>query len=267
MGRIEVENEKGVYFEDYAGAGRPVVLVHGWGMSARTWDYNLPALRGAGHRVLAIDHRGCGHSDKDFEDVSISAIAADAVALIRERGVDQPVIVGWSLGAAVSVEVAEQLGAGAAGLVLIGSPSPRYTQAEGWEIGGTPEAMAETAVALRTNRAGFLHDLTVGVFKNDPGPAVIEWMWSIFMQTSPNADQTLIALGELDHRELLPTLDLPVLLCAGTGDVVVAPETSAKAAEMFPNARLVEFEESGHAPFIEEQEKFETELLDFVGGL
>jgi non-heme chloroperoxidase len=267
MGRLEVEKGKGIYFEDYAGEGRPVVLVHGWGMSLRAWDYNLPALRQAGHRVLATDHRGCGRSDKDFEDVSISAIASDVVALIRERDVEQPVIVGWSLGAAVSVEVAEQLGDRAAGLVLIGSPSPRYTQAESWEIGGTPEAMADTATALRTNRAGFLHDLTTGVFKNDPGPAVIEWMWSIFMETSPNADLTLIALGELDHRELLPTLQLPALLCVGTEDLVVVPETSTRAAEMLPNARLVEFEESGHAPFIEEQEKFERELLDFLGGL
>lgn len=266
MGRLEVENGKGVYFEDYAGAGRPLVLIHGWGMSARIWDYNLPALREAGHRVLAIDHRACGHSDKDFEDVSIAAIAGDVVKLIRERGVTAPVIVGWSLGAAVAVEVAEQL-SDAAGLVLIGSPSPRYLQAEGWEFGGTPEAMAETKLALSTNRAPFLRDLSAGVFKVDPGEAVIEWMWSIFMETSPNADQTLIALGDLDHRELMPKLELPVLLCVGAADVVVDPRTSPAAAELLPNGRVVDFAESGHAPFIEEQEKFERELLDFVAGL
>lgn len=236
-------------------------------MSARAWDYNLPALRAAGHRVLAIDHRGCGHSDKDFADVSIAAIAGDVVKLIRERGVDKPVIVGWSLGAAVAVEVAEELSGEAAGLVLVGSPSPRYLQAEGWEFGGTPEAMEETAAALRTNRAGFLHDLTQGVFKDDPGPAVIEWMWSIFMETSPNADRTLIALGELDHRERLPQMDVQTLLCVGAADVVVDPRTSGAAAELLPNSRVVEFADSGHAPFIEEQEKFESEVLGFVGGL
>jgi pimeloyl-[acyl-carrier protein] methyl ester esterase len=267
MAWLDAESGKRVYYEDYAGTERPVVLVHGWGMSARAWDYNLPALRQAGHRVVALDHRACGHSDKDFEDVSIAAIAGDVASLVRECGLDSPVIVGWSLGAAVSVEAALQLGDSVGGLALIGSPSPRYLQAEGWEIGGTPEAMAETAVALRTNRAGFLHDLTVGVFKNDPGPAVIEWMWSIFMETSPNADVSLIALGDLDHREHLPTLSLPVLLCHAPEDVVVAYDTSAKAVEMFPNAKLVDFTESGHAPFIEEQEKFESELLGFIAGI
>lgn len=267
MAWLDAENGRHVYYEDYAGAGRPVVLVHGWGMSLRCWDYNLPALRQAGHRVVALDHRGCGKSDKDFEDVSLGAIAADVASLVRERGLDSPVIVGWSLGAAVAVEAVAELGDEAAGLALVGSPSPRYLQAEGWEIGGTPEAMAETETALRTNRAGFLHDLTVGVFKSDPGSAVIEWMWSIFMETSPNADATLVSLGELDHRELLPTLPLPVLLCHGPADVVVAHQTSARAAEMFPNAKLVDFAESGHAPFIEEQEKFERELLDFIAGI
>ncbi|HEY5334031.1 MAG TPA: alpha/beta hydrolase, partial [Solirubrobacterales bacterium] len=234
MGKLAVENGRSIYFEDYAGARRPVVLVHGWGMSCRTWDYNLPALREAGHRVVSLDHRGCGHSDKDFEDVSIAAIAGDVTALINDRGLEAPVIVGWSLGAAVAVEAVEQLGDAAAGLVLIGSPSPRYLQAADWEIGGTPEAMEETAAALRTNRAGFLHDLTLGVFKDDPGTAIIEWMWSIFMETSPAADLTLIALGELDHRELMPTLSLPALLCVGAADVVVDPRTSAKAAELLP---------------------------------
>jgi pimeloyl-ACP methyl ester carboxylesterase len=267
MGRLAVEGNKEIYFEDYAGEGRPLVLVHGWGMSCRTWDYNLPALRAAGHRVVSFDHRGCGHSDKDFEDVSIAAIAADVVALCDDRGLESPVLVGWSLGAAVSVEAAEQLGDRAGGLALIGTPSPRYLQAADWEIGGTPEAIEETAAALRTNRAAFLHDLTAGVFKNDPGPAMIEWMWSIFMETSPNADVSLIALGDLDHREMMPTLELPALLCVGAGDVIVDPRTSAKAAEMLPNARAVEFADSGHAPFLEEQEKFERELLDFLGGL
>lgn len=265
MAWLEVEDGKNVYYEDYAGSGRPIVMVHGWGMSMRAFDYNLPALRAAGHRVLAIDHRACGNTDKDFTDVSIAAIAGDVAKLIADKGLEKPVVMGWSLGAAVSFEVAMKADLG--GLVLIGSPSPRYLQGDGWDVGGTPEAMAETATALRTNRANFLHDLSIGVFKNDPGAAVIEWMWSIFMQTSPNADQTLIALGELDHREHLPSLQVPALLCHGQGDVVVDHETSVRAAEMLPNGRLVSFADSGHAPFIEEQEKFESEALAFVGSL
>jgi non-heme chloroperoxidase len=267
MAKLAVEGDKSIYYEDYAGSGRPIVLVHGWGMSCRAWDYNLPALREAGHRVVALDHRGCGHSDKDFDDVSIGAIAGDVVALIDELGLEDPVVLGWSLGAACSVEAAEKLGDRLAGLVLIGTPSPRYLQAADWEIGGTPEAMEESKVGLATARADTLFAIASNVCKNDPGPQVVNWMWNIFMETSPNADTSLIALGELDHREMMPTLSVPALLCVGAGDVIVDPRTSAEAGKMMPNATVVEFADSGHAPFIEEQEKFESELLSFLGGL
>jgi non-heme chloroperoxidase len=267
MGRLAVEGNKEIYFEDYAGEGRPLVLVHGWGMSCRAWDYNLAALRGAGHRVVALDHRGCGHSDKDFVDVSISAIAGDVVALVDELGLVDPVILGWSLGAAITVEAVEQLGDKVAGMVLVGTPSPRYLQTDGWDIGGTEEALEESKVGLATARADTLYAIATAVCKNDPGPQVINWMWNVFMETSQNADQSLISLGDVDHRELLPTIQTPTLLCVGDGDVIVDPRTSGKAAEMLPNARLVEFADSGHAPFIEEQEKFETELLSFVAGI
>ncbi len=267
MGKLAVEGDKSIYYEDYAGSGRPVVLVHGWGMSCRAWDYNLAALREAGHRVVSLDHRGCGHSDKDFDDVSIAAIAADVGALVADRGLEDPVIVGWSLGAAVAVEAVAQLGDKAAGMVLIGTPSPRYLQGDGWEIGGTTEALEESKVGLATARADTLFAISSGVCKNDPGPQVVGWMWNIFMETSQNADSALVSLGDVDHRELLPTLQTPTLVCVGDGDVIVDPRTSTKAAEMLPNARLVQFADSGHAPFIEEQEKFESELLSFLGGL
>jgi non-heme chloroperoxidase len=267
MGKLAVEGDKSIYYEDYAGSGRPVVLVHGWGMSCRVWDYNLAALREAGHRVVALDHRGCGHSDKDFDDVSISSIAADVVALVADRGLEDAVIVGWSLGAAVTVEAVAQLGDKVAGMVLVGTPSPRYLQGDGWDIGGTTEALEESKVGLATARADTLFAISSGVCKNDPGPQVIGWMWNIFMETSQNADSALVSLGDVDHRELLPTIETPALVCVGEGDVIVDPRTSTKAAEMLPNGRLVEFADSGHAPFIEEQAKFESELQSFLGGL
>ena len=68
----------------------------------------------------------------------------------------------------------------------------------------------------------------------------------------------------VDQRELLPKIDVPVLICQGAHDAVVDPAISKVAAELLPNSRLVEFEESGHAPFLEERERFNKELLAFV---
>ena len=90
-----------IYFEDHAGPtadSKVMLLIHGWGMSVRCWDPILPALRGAGLRIISFDHRGCGMSDKDFSDVSIESIATDAVALLDHLNISTAVVNGWSLG-------------------------------------------------------------------------------------------------------------------------------------------------------------------------
>ncbi len=118
MGYLAREDGKQVYFEDYGTGDQAVVLVHGWGMNLRVWDYSLPALVAAGHRVVLIDHRGCGESSKDFADMGIDAIAGDVVALVEHLGLNKVVLNGWSLGGAVVVAAASRLAARCAGLVL-----------------------------------------------------------------------------------------------------------------------------------------------------
>lgn len=264
MARLEVEGSKSIYYEHYRGSGPAVVLVHGWGMSCRVFDLNLPILLDAGHEVVALDHRCCGASDKDFDDVSTASIAADVIKLIEATGLTEPIVLGWSFGAAVTAQVAIELNTRLRGIVLVGPPTPRYTQAEGYPHGGTAEIMAQTLAALRDTRPEFLHGLAQGVCHADVGAATIEWMWQIFMQTSPRADAALGDLGLIDHRADLARVAVPALVISGEHDVVVDPAIAERAAELLPHARLMRFSESGHAPFLEERDKFNAALIEFV---
>lgn len=65
MAYLDREQAQAIYYEDHGTGGDAIVLVHGWGTGVRAWDYNLGALIDAGFRVVALDHRGCGQSDKD----------------------------------------------------------------------------------------------------------------------------------------------------------------------------------------------------------
>ena len=267
MAHLTVDGEHRIYYERYGGAGRPVILVHGWGMSVRVWDTVLPALLDAGHEVVSFDHRGCGSSDKDFDDVSIDAIGSDVVRLVDELGLDGVVLDGWSLGGAVVVDAAAKLGARAAGVMLTGGATPKYVQGDGWPHGGTPEVMEQTLIALRDTRPEFLHALSEGVCHADVGRPTIEWMWQIFMQTSARADATLRNLGEIDQRETIANLPMPVLLAHGVHDAIVPYDIGAEASKMIPDGRLVDFGQSGHAPFLEENAKYRQELLEFIRSL
>jgi pimeloyl-[acyl-carrier protein] methyl ester esterase len=266
MAHLDIDGRR-LYYEHYAGTARAVVLVHGWGMSVRCWDLVVPALLDAGHEVVTFDHRGCGQSDKDFDDVSIGAVGSDVVRLADHLGLDGFVLNGWSLGGAVAVDAAAKLGGRLAGLVLTAGATPKYLQGEGWPHGGTPDVFEQTLAALRDTRPTFLHMLSEGVCHADVGGPTIEWMWQIFLQTSPRADATLRNLGDIDQRDVLPTLSIPTLLVHGVHDAIVPFDIGVEASKMLPNSRFVEFESSGHAAFLEEPQKYRQVLLEFVADL
>ena len=265
MAYLTVDGVKQIYYEHYRGSGRPVVLVHGWGMSVRVWDTVLPALLGAGHEVVSLDHRACGRSDKDFDTVSIDAIGSDVARLVNELSLDGVVLNGWSLGGAVVVDAAAKL-QDVGGLVLTGGATPKYLQGDGWAYGGTPDVLEQTLTMLSDTRPVFLRALSEGVM-HKPEPATVEWMWEIFMQTSARADDALRDLGAIDQRKIMADLSIPALVVHGVHDAIVPYDIGREAAQLLPNGRLVDFAESGHAPFLEETAKYRSELLGFLAEL
>jgi pimeloyl-[acyl-carrier protein] methyl ester esterase len=267
MSYLTREDSKQVYYENYGEGDSAIVLIHGWGMSGRSWDHLTPALTAAGHRVVLIDHRGCGESDKDFADLGISAIAGDVVALVGELGLSSVVLNGWSLGGAVAVEAAERLGKTCSGLVLTCGATPIYVQKPDFPHGGTAEDMAGTLGALNADRVNFLHGLSQVVCVKEVSPNIEHWFWQTFLQSSPLAAATLGELAELDQREQLKALDMPILSFVGSEDGFVAPPICRWVGDNNTRARVVEFEGVGHAPFIEEQQRYAEELLGFLNSV
>ncbi len=267
MAYLAVDGDRRIYFEHHEGAKRPVVLVHGWGMSCRVWDTTLPRLLENGNTVVSIDHRACGSSDKDFSDTSIGAIAGDVVALVRHLGLQSPVLNGWSIGGPVVVEAGSRLGADLGAIVLTCGATPRYAQADDFPHGGPADAVGATVGALRADRVNFLNGLSQGVCAEPQPDAMIAWMTGIFLQASPQADATLAELGVLDQRAILAGITAPVLSMVGAKDVIVDPEIGRLAARSAPNGRLVEFPGCGHAPFLEDGPRYRDELVSFVNSL
>jgi pimeloyl-ACP methyl ester carboxylesterase len=266
MAYLTRENNKSVYYEDYGSGDTAIVLVHGWGMGVRTWDYTLPALIAAGFRVVALDHRGCGKSDKDFADVGINAIAGDVVALVAELGLSKVVLNGWSLGGAAVVEAAAQLGDTCSGLVLTCAATPAYLQKPDYPYGGTDEDLAGTMAAMSADRVNFLWALSQGVCATEVTAEVVSWMWQIFMEASPQAAASLAELGPLDQRETLASLGMPILSIVGSKDGVVDPNVCRSVSDYNSGVTMVELTESGHAPFIDETVRYNDELIAFTSS-
>lgn len=256
-----------IYYEHHAGTKLPVMLIHAWAMSTRVWDSTLGALLDAGHEVIAFDQRCCGRSDKDFADTSIAALAGDAVALADKLGLGRVAVNGWSLGGAVATETAHRLGNRCAGLFLTCGASPRYTQTGDFPHGGTAADVRATVAGIRPDRASFFHGIARIVCAKPVSEAVLDWMWSIFMQASPGADRSLGELATIDQRATIAALDVPVMAIVGSEDAFVAPAIGEFAAATAKHGRSVRFEGCGHGPMFEEYDRYCAELLGFLAGL
>src|SRR4051794_32785509 len=87
-----------LHVEDSGGQGRPVVLIHGWPLSAEAWKPQLGPLRAAGHRVIAYDRRGFGRSEKPASGFDYDTLADDLADLLEARDLDDVTLVGFSMG-------------------------------------------------------------------------------------------------------------------------------------------------------------------------
>lgn len=267
MAYLTVDGNYRVYYEDHGHGDTALLLIHGWGMSSRVWDGVLIPLLDAGVRVITMDHRGCGRSDHDFEDLGIEAIASDVVKLVAALGLEKVVLNGWSLGGAVATQAASDLGARCAGLILTAGASPVYTQKPDLALGGTADDVMGTVAAINADRINFLSDLSHAVCAKPVTEKLTDWMAQCFIDSAARASSTLGELAHLDQREMLLALDVPVLSFICEQDGFVAPGISRWVADNHPRAVSVTFAESGHAPFIEEREAYLEELEQFVSSL
>src|SRR5215468_538548 len=101
MSKVTVGRENSadieIYYEDH-GAGQPVVLIHGYPLSGRAWDKQVPALLAGGYRVITYDRRGFGNSSQPATGYDYDTFASDLKVLIDELDLHDVTLVGHSMG-------------------------------------------------------------------------------------------------------------------------------------------------------------------------
>lgn len=271
MGKLAIgtdgDSGRSIYYEHHRGTRLALLCIHGWGMNTRSWDILVPAAQAAGHTVITFDQRGCGRSSKDFSEVSIESSADDVVRLLDHLGVERVVLNGWSIGGAVAVAAADKLGHRCAGVISTSGATPRHVQAADFPQGFPAGHIDGQIPILRRDRAGFLNGFAEVCFARPVSPALKVWMFDALMQAAPCADMALMNLETLDQREILRNLEAPFLAIVGGKDPLVLPEVVREAAKIARNGRAEEFTDSGHAPHLEDPERYEQVVLAFLKSL
>jgi non-heme chloroperoxidase len=247
-----------------AGAGTPVVFVHGWSMSGRFFQRQLDQLTGT-HRVIVPDLRGHGRSEKTTRGHTVPQYAADLQAILTRLSVQRPVLAGWSMGAMVAYEYLRAAAPGsAAGLVIVDQPPSDFAW-QGYEFGVfTLDALREMNEQLQLDQAALVSEFTE-LMLHEPDEPTLAWMRAEILRVPPVIASTILLDQTLrDYRDFLPQIGVPTLVLFGEDDKLTSPKAGRYIADRIPGARLQTFAGSSHCPFWEESEAFNAAVAAFA---
>ncbi|QXV63645.1 alpha/beta hydrolase [Mucilaginibacter sp. 21P] len=263
--------ETKIFYEDL-GAGRPVILIHGWPLDHTMWDYQIAALTDAGFRCIAYDRRGFGKSNKPLDGYDYDTLTEDLRTLIDELQLEDAVLVGFSMGGGEVVKYfANYGGKGVTKAVLISSIAPFMLQTED-NPDGVPQAkIDEIAANLQADRPGFLGTFGkqfygVGLLSNPVSSERLTYDLICAMQaTLKSTLQCATAFSSTDLRPYMSSINVPTLVIHGDNDQTVPiAATGQQAAEMISGAEFIIYEGEPHGLFITAKDQLNQDLIEFI---
>lgn len=264
---IEVEKNVRLHVTDI-GKGKPIVLIHGWPLSDAMYEYQYQYLIEKGFRLIGITLRGFGKSDKPYGKYDYDVFADDIKVVLDKLNIKDATLGGFSMGGAISVRyVAKYNAAHVSRLALFGAAVPLWTQRTDFSIGLKKSQVDDLIALSRTNRPKLYEDFgkIFAAAETSISPGLGQWLGAINMEASPYAaTQCLIALRDTDLRGQLGAINIPVAIFHGVKDKICDFSLAEETKRGIKNSSIVRFENSGHGLFIEELEKFNTELERFA---
>ena len=277
MAFVQVGNENGapveLYYEDH-GSESPVVLIHGWPLSGRSWENQVPALVDAGHRVVTYDRRGFGRSSQPWTGYDYDTFAADLDALLDHLDLNDVTLVGFSMGGGEVVRYIGKYGTGRVSKAVLAAAVPPYLyKSEDNPEGGLDDAtIQQFQDGVRSDRIGFLDEFTTTFFaagdRSDPVSEPFRlYNREIAAFASPKGTLDCItAFGRTDFRDDVAGITVPTLVIHGDSDAIVPFEVSGKRShEAIEGSSLVLIEGGPHGINATHPEQFNRALLDFLG--
>lgn len=257
----------GLCVEDRGTGPRTIVLLHGWALNLRVFDALAESLA-PDFRVLAIDLPGHGRSAEPAGLRRDGWTLERLAAAIAPRLPADSLLLGWSLGGQVALQLALDAPARVAALALV-STTPRFVAGDDWPHGIVASVLAHFARHLGSDYRETVRDfLDLQVRGGRDAPAALATLQAALFSHGEAAPAVLArALEVLRHADLRPRLGevaRPVLVLAGQYDRVTPPGAARALAAALPHGRHLEFARCGHAPFLSHAAEFAAALRGFA---
>ena len=262
-----------LYYEDH-GAGKPVVLIHGWPLSGASWEKQVPALLEAGHRVITYDRRGFGKSSQPTDGYNYDTFAEDLHKLVTALDLRDFALVGFSMGGG---EVARYVGAygteRVSKAVFISSIPPFLLKTSDNPEGVDRAVFEGIEKAIIADRPAFLAKFLADFYNVDIlsgkkliSDQVVQLSWNIGAGASPKGTLDCVSAWLTDFRKDLARIDVPTLVIHGDADrILPLAATGKRTPEFVKGSKLAVVEGGPHGLTWTHAEKVNRELLAFLG--
>jgi non-heme chloroperoxidase len=260
-----------LYYEDH-GSGSPVVLIHGYPLSGRAWDKQVPVLMEAGHRVITYDRRGFGNSSQPAVGYDYDTFAADLKALMDKLDLHDTTLVGHSMGTGEVTRYIGTYGSARVARAVLISPIPPFLLQTSDNPDGLPGSLFDGFIqTAKADVPSWMKSFLENFYNLDVlGPSLVsdqafQVSFNIATSASAIAAVASIPTWETDFRDDLPKLDVPVLVLDGDADRILPyVNTGKRLPDLIKDVQLVVIEGGPHAIAWTHTEQVNRALLGFI---
>lgn len=258
-GYVTVEPGVHLYVEDLNPAGaKTIVWLHGWPLNHKQFEYQFDVLSRMGYRLVGIDWRGFGLSDKPSTGYDYDRLADDIHAVLEALQLSEAVLVGHSTGGAIAARyMARHGGHGVSKLVLLSAALP---------VGFTQDTASRFIAEAESDRPKMMRGITENFFFQSISEPFAQWFNQLGLQA---AGWSTAAIAELLGRANLGAdlhqIRVPTLIAHAIHDRVIPYTQAEQVHRTIAGSRLETFYYSGHGLFYEERDKFNQVLIEFTG--
>lgn len=248
------------------GKGPPLVLLNGFGATSSDWDPSFINRLASSNQLVLVNNRGIGGSTDDGQSFDIAKLADDTACVIATLGVQRANVMGWSMGGFIAQTLALRHPARVEKLVLL-STDPGGIEADlalpgVWseliDTSGTPNEQARRLFFLL-----FPNDIAESFYRKYGGIVA-----AARAQLSVELLKRQAAAMDAWHRNgvasQLRDIRVPVLIAAGTEDIVIPASNAQKLGNAIPGARLAQYPHGGHAFMAQYPQPLAHLITDFL---
>ncbi len=260
-----------IHYEDH-GAGQPVVLIHGYPLSGRAWDRQVPVLLAAGFRVITYDRRGFGQSSQPVVGYDYDTFAADLDSLLDHLDLQDAVLAGHSMGTGEVTRYLSAYGPDRVAKGVLVSPIPPFLLQTSDNPDGVPQSLFDGFVeAAQTDMPAWMKSFLDNFYNVDTlrgtlvSDQAYQASWNIAAGASATAAVACITTWTTDFRADLDKIDVPILVIQGDADQVLPlDKTGKRLPGLINDLQLVVIEGGPHAIPWTHADQVNQALLNFL---